>query len=207
MMSDHAGTPRCSHPLDAELLTDYWLAALGHTEEASVEDHLFACDDCHARLRSVVALAEGVRQLAREGTLRLVVSESFLQRASEQGLRVRQYTPPRGGSVACTVTADDDFLIARLAADMTGADRVDLGFYDPGGAEQFRLPDIPVHAGTSSVLFQSSIAWAKAAPSATMVARLIAVDERVGERLLGEYTFDHTRALPGPGTWLPPSGG
>jgi hypothetical protein len=31
--------------------------------------------------------------------------------------------------------------------------------------------------------------------------RLVALDEAGGERLLGEYTFDHTRTLPGPGGW------
>ena len=34
-----------------------------------------------------------------------------------------------------------------------------------------------------------------------MIARLVAVDETGGERLLGEYTFNHTRTLPGPGAW------
>ena len=36
----------------------------------------------------------------------------------------------------------------------------------------------------------------KAAPSHTMIARLVAVDDAGGERLLGEYTFHHTRTLP-----------
>jgi hypothetical protein len=34
-----------------------------------------------------------------------------------------------------------------------------------------------------------------------MIARLVSLDETGGERLLGEYTFDHTRTLPGPGAW------
>jgi hypothetical protein len=32
-----------------------------------------------------------------------------------------------------------------------------------------------------------------------MIARLVTFDEAGGERLLGEYTFNHTRSLPGPG--------
>jgi hypothetical protein len=36
----------------------------------------------------------------------------------------------------------------------------------------------------------------KAAPTFTMVVRLVAVDDAAGERLLGEYTFNHTRTLP-----------
>jgi hypothetical protein len=48
---------------------------------------------------------------------------------------------------------------------------------------------------------EQSIMWAKAAPSDTMIARLVAFDETGVERLLGEYTFHHTRTLPGPGAW------
>jgi hypothetical protein len=32
-------------------------------------------------------------------------------------------------------------------------------------------------------------------------ARLLAVDDAGTERLLGEFTFRHTRTLPGPGAW------
>ncbi len=61
----------CSNPIDAAVLADYWLAALAKPEEEAVEEHLLDCDRCGARLREVMALAEGVRNLAREGSLRL----------------------------------------------------------------------------------------------------------------------------------------
>jgi hypothetical protein len=191
----------CSHPIDAAVLADYWLAALAKPEEEAVEQHLFDCDECGARLREVIALAEGVRKLAREGSLRMVVSDTFLERAAEEGLRVREYAPPPGGGVQCTVTAEDDILIGRLAANLSGAKRVDLCICDELGVEQLRLPDIPVHSGASSVVYQESITFAKAMPSSIMIARLVARDEAGGERLLGEYTFNHTRSLPGPGAW------
>ena len=137
----------CSSPIDAAVLADYWLAALPGPEEEAVEEHLLGCDRCGARLREVIALAEGVRDLAREGSLRMVVSDAFLRRAAEDGLRVREYAPPPGGSVQCTVTAEDDILIGRLAANVSGAKRVDLCICDERGVEQFRMPDIPVHSG------------------------------------------------------------
>ena len=137
----------CSHPLDTAVLADYWAAALMDSEEEAVELHLLECDECGARLREVIALAEGVCDLARQGTLRMVVSETFLQRAAAEGLRVREYAPPPGGSVQCTVTLEDDFLIGRLAADLSGAKRVDLSICDERGVEEIRLPDLPVHAG------------------------------------------------------------
>ena len=191
----------CSNPVDAAVLADYWLGALTGSDEEAVELHLLDCDRCGDRLRAVIALAEGLRDLAREGSLRMVVSDTFVRRTREEGLHVREYAPPPGGSIACTVTADDDLLIARLAANMSGARRVDLCFCDEQGVEQHRLEDIPVHAGAGGVTFQESITSAKAEPTHTMRMRLITVDDAGDERLLGEYTFNHTRSLPGPGTW------
>jgi hypothetical protein len=191
----------CSNPIEAAVLADYWLAALAQPEEEAVEEHLLDCDRCGARLREVIGLAEGLRNLAREGSLRMIVSDAFLRRAAEEGLRVREYVPPVGGGVECTVTAEDDILIGRLAADLSGAKRVDLSICDEYGVEQQRLPDIPVHSGASSVVFQESITFVKALPTSKMIARLVAVDEAGREGLLGEYAFNHTRSLPGPGTW------
>jgi hypothetical protein len=191
----------CSHPIDVAVLADYWAAALPNSEEEGVEEHLLGCDQCGARLREVIALAEGVRNLAREGSLRMVVSDSFLKRLTEEGLIVREYAPPPGGGVQCTVTAEDDFLIARLAANLTEAKRVDLCICDERGVEQRRLPDIPVQSGASNVVYQESITFAKAMPTSKIIARLVTFDEAGGERLLGEYTFNHTRSLPGPGVW------
>lgn len=185
----------CLNPIDAAVLADYWLAALPKPEEDAAEEHLFTCDECGARLREVIALAEGVRRIAREGSLRMVVSDAFLKRAAADGLRIREYAPPAGGGVQCTVTAEDDFLIGRLAANLTGAKRVDLCLCDERGVEQLRLPDIPVGSGAGNVVYQESITFAKSMPSSTMIARLVAFDDAGGERLLGEYTFNHTRSL------------
>ncbi len=184
----------CADPVDAAVLADYWLAALEPSEEEAVEEHLFQCGHCAERLREVTALAEGVRNLASKGSLRMVVSDAFLHRVADDGLRVRQYAPPAGGSVQCTVTAEDDFLIARLAANLKGAKRVDLSICDERGVEQLRLPDIPVDANAGSVVYQESITFARTMPTSTMIARLVAPDESGRERLLGEYTFNHTRS-------------
>jgi hypothetical protein len=192
---------KCSNPIDAAVLADYWLSVLADSEEEAVELHLLNCDQCGTRLREVIALAEGIRKIAREGSLRMVVSDTFLQRAAAEGLRVREYAPPPGGAVECTVTAEDDILIGRLAANLSGANRVDLCICDERGVEQLRLPDIPIQSGASNVVYQESITFAKAMPTSKMIARLVAFDEAGGERLLGEYTFRHTRSLPGPGAW------
>src|SRR5205085_10347178 len=106
----------CSKPIDSAVLSDYWFALLADSEEGVVEEHILTCDECGRRLREVIAIAEGVRKLAREGSLLMVVSDAFLKRAVEQGMRIRGYAPPAGGRVECTGTFEDDLLLGRLAA-------------------------------------------------------------------------------------------
>jgi hypothetical protein len=183
---------------------DYWLAALASADEEVVEQHLMTCDGCGDRLREVIALAEGLRALARSGSLQVVISDQFVKHAEEMGLRVREYAPRRGEGVQCTVAAEDDLLVARLAVDLSTASRVDLSWCDPSGIERHRMADIPVRSDTGNVICQQSITWAKASPTSSMIARLLAVDEAGEERLLGEYTFHHTRTIPGPPGWEMP---
>lgn len=197
MSTGNSDPANCQNPIDPAVLADYWLAGLTTAEEEPVEQHLLACDRCGERLREVIALADGVRKLAREGSLDMIVSESFLKRAADEGLRVRQYAPPPGGGVQCTVTEEDDILIGRLAADLSGAKRVDLCLCDERGIEQTRWPDIPMNLD-DDVLFQYSITYAKASPDRKLIVRLVAIDEQNSERLLGQYTFNHKRSIPGP---------
>lgn len=191
----------CLNPIDGAVLEDYWLAALSTSDEEAVEEHLFACDECGARLHELIALAEQIRKLARQGSLTMVISDAFVKRAAEEGLHVREYSPPPSGSIECTVTAEDDFLIGHLTADLSTAKRVDLSFCDRQGVERLRLPDIPFDSQAARVSVQQSITYAKAAPSETLIARLVTFDDTGAERLLGEYTFNHTRTIPGPGAW------
>ena len=194
-------TLKCAQPIDPAMLADYWVGFTAGADEETIEEHLFECDFCGHRLRQVIVLADGLRKLAREGSLRMVVSDVFLQRAAESGLSVREYTVPPGGSVECTVTAEDDLLIGRVAANLSGAKRVDMCICNEHGVEQLRLPDIPVHSGRSSVAFQESITFMKSAPSLKMIMRLVTFDDKGSEHTAGEYTFNHTRSMPGPGAW------
>jgi len=192
---------KCANPIDDAVLMDYWLAVLSPEQEDVVEQHLMTCDQCGDRLREIIALADSLRVLARSGSLNVIVSDQFLTHAAETGLRVREYAPKRGESIQCTVAADDDLLLARLSADLTGASRIDLSWRDPQGIERQRMEDIPVGGDAGTVILQQSITWAKASPTSSMTARLLSVDPHGGERLLGEYTFNHTRTIPGPPGW------
>lgn len=193
--------PACANPIDAEVLMDYWLADLAADTESLVEEHLLSCDACGDRLRETIALAERLRALARAGSLQVIVGDEFLRHAADAGLRLREYAPPAGGSIQCTVTEDDDLLVARLATGLITAARVDLSWCDPRGVEHQRMVDIPIHKDAGAVICQQSIRWAKASPSETMIARLLAVNGPGDERVLGEYTFHHTRTIPGPPGW------
>jgi len=180
---------------------DYRLAALSASREDTVEEHLMTCDGCGNRLREMIVLAEGLRALARSGSLQVIVGDRLVAHAAETGLRVREYAASQGEAIQCTVSADDDVLVARLVVEMTTASRVDLSWCDPRGVEHQRMIDIPIRADAESVVCQQSITWAKASPTASMVARLLAIDDSGGERVLGEYTFHHTRTIPGPPGW------
>jgi len=201
--SEGNATAACTAPIDAAVLMDYWLGVLVPADEETVEEHLLACDACGHRLRDVIELSEHLQALARSGSLRVVVGDALVRRASGEGRQVREYTMLPGQPTACTVAADDDLLVAHFAADLSGAERVDLSLCDVQGVERQRMADIPIRADAAEVVYQESITFAKAAPTSSMIARLLAVDADGAERLAGEYTFNHTRTIPGPPGWEP----
>ena len=63
------------------------------------------------------------------------------------------------------------------------------------------MVDVPLPAEADSVIYQESITSAKALPTSKMILRVIGIDEAGGELQLGEYRFEHTRSMPGPGGW------
>ena len=85
----------CSKPIETAVLMDYWLAVLPSADEETLEEHLLKCDACGDRLRAAIALAEGLRTLARSGSLQVVISDQFVRHAAEIGQHVREYAPRR----------------------------------------------------------------------------------------------------------------
>ncbi len=181
----------CANPLGFSALVDYWLKELTPAEEERIEEHLLGCTTCSERLRDLIGLAGGIQTLARSGTVRTIVTSAFLERLALEGLRVREYRVAPGESVQCTVTADDDLVVARLVAELHGVSRVDLAKCDAAGKEKERLKDIPVSASTREVVLLERIDKIRALPASVDRLKLFAVEEH-GERLLGEYTFIHT---------------
>lgn len=180
----------CDRPLDLPALSSYWFGELPDPDAEGVEEHLFACDECGARLRELLAVGDGVRRLAREGALQLVVTPSFLETAARSGLRVREYTVPPGGSVDCTVTAEDDLLVGRMRADFRETGQVDI-LVQAGDQPGFRIEDVPVSPDAPELILAQSMPAARALGSVVFRFRLVARDGAEG-RILGDYTFHHT---------------
>lgn len=183
---------RCDRPIELSALADYWLDQDERPEDDPLEEHLLACGYCSGRLRGLVALGDGVRRLAHEGRVPMVITPSFLDAASREGLRTRQYRVPAGGRVDCTVTAEDDLLVGRLQGDFRGVSRLDVVLQEEGRPDH-RVPDVPVRPDAGELIVAQAMPAARAWGTTRIRFRLLARDTD-GERLVGEYTFDHTPA-------------
>jgi anti-sigma factor RsiW len=181
------------HGISLETLIAYWLGELPAAAQEPLEEHLFACASCSARLEELAALASGIRAAVREGKVKAMISAPFLDALKRQGLRIREYRVPPGGRVNCTLRADDDAVVSRLQAPLAGVKRIDALQRLELGGEVFetRLEDVPFDPAAGEVLSLPSAAGLRKLPAHTLRVRLVAVDE-AGERPLGEYTFAHT---------------
>ena len=181
--------------VDSALLSDYWLAALPPDEEEKIEEHLLGCDSCARELERLAALGDAIRKVVRQGGVRVVFSREFLEKLQTEGLRVRAYSPPPGGGVKCTVTAGDDLLVARLSTRLAGARRIDILECDAAGVELRRIEDVPFDAPSGEIILNEPIGWVRTLPSHRMRLKLVSVEPGKPDRLLSEYTFDHTASV------------
>jgi len=180
----------CPSPLADDLVLDWWTGDLGAAEARRVERHLLSCGACSARAELLPALAEGVRTLVREGRLPSVLSPTVVERLQRDGRRIREYRVAPGGGVQCTVGPDDDVVLARLSARFGGVTRVDL-VRQSGNAPEERYTDLPFDAAATELIFAPPMDMLRAMPASVEIMRLLSVEPQ-GERLLGEYTFNHS---------------
>ena len=179
-----------NHPIDLETLIAYWL---GETADEGVEEHLFACAACSARLEEIAALGGGIRAAVRQGRVAAVISAPFLEALRRQGLSLREYRVAPGGSVACTLRAEDDGVVSAVEAELAGVQRVDLLFRVEVGGQviETRAEDVPFDPAAGEILVLPPAAELRKLPAHTHRVKLLAMEE-AGERLIGEYTFVHT---------------
>jgi hypothetical protein len=180
----------CITPLALESLVDYWFEAGSTAEDARVEEHLFGCGPCSARLQQLANISLGIKRLVARGDFGAVVTSPFVARLKDAGLRVREYRVPAGGSVACTIAPQDDVVVGRLHASLAGITRLDMLVSDPERGDAVRLKDVPFDAAAGEVIFSPGTAYLRTLHTQTQRVELLAVAE-AGERLVGEYTFNH----------------
>jgi hypothetical protein len=185
----------CETPVKDEVLLAWWAGELATREQEQLEEQLFSCDECEGRAQRLAAIAEGIRELARKGEIPTAVLPSVVERLRQEGRRVREYQVRHGGGVQCTVSPEDDVVLARLTVELGGVSRLDLVIRVDDGPEQ-RLPDLPFDASAGELIFAPPTDTLRAMPAHVQRIRLLAVDPQ-GERVLGEYAFHHT---PWPGT-------
>ncbi len=181
----------CRSPIEWPALLAYWQGELDAASEARSEEHLLGCAACSRRLEAFAALADGVRTLTRAGAVHAVVSDAFVQRLRARGVRVREYRVPCNGSVNCTIAPQDEVMISRLEAPLSGIRRLDVMEIDSEGRRLARLEDVPFSTASVGVTLTQPVDWLRALPASSMRVRLLAVDAH-GERVVGEYTFNHT---------------
>ena len=170
---------------DFPTLVAYWLGELDEAREAAVEEHYLGCAECSAWLAEVEAMADGVRRAFATGLVRFVVTPQFIERLRARGLRLREYRVPCNGSVNCSVGPEDDVLVGRLQASLEGVERVDVI------AGEQRLENVAFDPASGEVIVTPSIAHVRTLPAHRRVMKLVAVGAE-GERVLGEYTFNHS---------------
>jgi anti-sigma factor RsiW len=180
----------CARPVGEAALVHYWLGDLTEAAQTETEEHLFACEACSRELAEIAALADAIRGLARAGAVRSSVTQAVLERLGRDGRRLRVYSAAPGDAVSCTVAPDDDVLVTRLAASLAGLERVDLSVVDASGAELERMRDLPVPAGAGEIVLAQQAQSVERFP---LNIRMRLLERRAeGERVLGEYTFNHT---------------
>ena len=175
--------------LEFAALVSYWLGDLDEAQEAAVEKHYFGCAQCAALLEEVEALSDGVRRAFYSGRVGAIVTQAFVERLRSRGLRLREYQVPRNGSVNCSVGPEHDVLLGYLNdVALEGVTRIDaIVSLD----HDVRLEDVPFDSATRRVILAPSVQLMRSLPAHREVVRLVAVEEG-GERLLGEYTFNHS---------------
>ena len=183
--------PECGNPVGLATLLAYWLGELDEPREREIEEHFLVCAACSAELAELASLADGIRSCARQGALRAVVTPAFVDRLTESGLQVRQYSLDRYGSVTCAVAPQDDLAIARLRMPLADVRRLDFVLLrvESGGEE--RIDDVPFDATGDEVIVIPRTSASRTMPTFTSRIRAVAVDD-AGERVLGDYTLNHT---------------
>jgi hypothetical protein len=182
----------CATPLPMERLIEYWFDEIAPDQDSLLEEHLFMCAACSARLQQLADISAGVKQVVAAGDFGAILTGPFVTRLQRAGLRVREYRVPPGGSVLCTIAPQDDLVVGRLGAPLGGVGRLDVVIHDPARGALARLEDVPFNAEAGEVIFAPGAAYLRTLDTVTQCLELVSVTE-ADERVVGRYTFNHHR--------------
>lgn len=188
--------PSCQAPIPEGTLLEYWARDLADGDEADrVEEHLFSCGDCSARLHRLAALGPGLATLVRQGRISGIVSRALLNRMQRDGIHVRMYSLVPGETVPCAVFPGDDLVVTALRADFSGVDAVTLSVRGPGDSPFGQLDDVPVSGPDAEVFWATPAAVVRRMTSMRLQLTLASAGGTRAE--LGTYVLDHSAsALP-----------
>ncbi len=183
--------PSCQAPISDALLLDYWAGDLPDGDEMNaLEEHLFACGECSARLQDVAALGAGLATLARQGRVSGIVSRSLLNRLQRDGAHVRMYWLAPGETVPCAVYPGDDVVVTALRADFSGVETVSLVVTGPDDSLFGRVDDVPVSGARGELLWANPAALLNRMPSIRLQLTLTSSGAAPVE--LGRYVLEHS---------------
>jgi hypothetical protein len=188
--------PACTAPLTLAELIEYWLDEAAPDRAEAIEAHLIGCGSCSDRLQDIVALADGMKRIVRTGGVGVFMTKAFVQRLKRAGLRVREYRLQPSDAVSCTIGPTDDWTVAHLSAPLRGVGRLDAVLQDPNAPGPIRFENVPFDESAGEIVFAPDSAGLRSLGVVTQRMRLVAVDE-AGERVLGDYTFNHSPYRPG----------
>lgn len=177
-----------THPLALGDLLEYWLGEDAARAE-QVEAHVFECDDCAAALEDVVQLGRSLVALVREGRVSASATTGLANRFSRDRLNVRQYSVQPNEVVQCTVTPDDELLLARLILPEGAPARIDVSFRFYG-EEVKRVSDVTIDRRAGEVM--SFLPARPRQGDASGRAEYVLYDPDAAGRVIATYTLEHT---------------
>lgn len=183
-------TTACVTPVADETMADYWLGALPTQQSEAIEEHVFSCAACAARLEAIASMAAGITSLARQGRVSGIISRATLNQLQRDGVRVRIYSLFPGDVVPCAVFPDDELVVTSMRGDFAGVDAVTISVAGSMPLSGVVLDDVPVSAAEGELLWAAPGSLIRQMPTSRVMLTVTAA--RAAGRRIGEYVLDHT---------------
>jgi hypothetical protein len=173
----------CADPIPFEKLVDLWTGELADAE--SVEDHLFACDDCAAQSAQLDRLVGSLLHLVPP-----VLTRGLRDRLEARGFKILDMAFEAGAQGEAFFAADLDLLVFALRAELANAQRVDLDVLDGTGHVHFAFTGVPFDPVRGEVLVACQQHFRDYEGEGDPEFRVYAV-EAGARRHVGSYVIKH----------------